>query len=105
MPRILIIDDEQDLLGELSEVLAENGYEVDTALNGHEALKKIEAFQPQIMLLDIAMPEMDGLETLRRAKEVDPNLHVVMVRPSTRSLWPGTRQNWGLSPTSPSPSI
>ena len=78
MPRILIVDDEQDLLDELSEVLAENGYEVDTALNGPEALKKIEAFQPHIMLLDIAMPGMDGLETLRRAKEVDPDLGVVM---------------------------
>ncbi len=78
MPRILIVDDEQDLLDELSEVLAENGYDVDTALGGPEALKKIEAFQPHIMLLDIAMPGMDGLETLRRAKEVDSDLGVVM---------------------------
>ncbi|MFC1492235.1 response regulator [Nitrospinota bacterium] len=79
MQRILIVDDEQDLLDELSEVLAEHGYEIDTALSGPEALQKLETFQPHIMLLDIAMPGMDGLETLERAKEVDPDLGVIMV--------------------------
>ncbi len=79
MPRLLIVDDEEDVLDVLSEVFAEYGYEVDTASSGAEAIEKVRDSRPHVMLLDVRMPGMDGLETLRRVKEIDPKLGVIMV--------------------------
>ena len=79
MARILIVDDEEEVLVLLSKELRDRDYEVDTALSGEEALEKIKENRPHLMLLDIRMPGMDGVETLKKAKEIDPRLAVVMV--------------------------
>ncbi len=79
MARIIIVDDEPDLLIFLSRELRELDYEVETALSGEEAIERIKANRPHLMLLDINMPGMGGLETLKKAKEIDPHLAVVMV--------------------------
>ena len=79
MARIIIVDDEPDLLIFLSRELRDLDYEVETALSGEEAIERIKANRPHLMLLDINMPGMGGLETLKKAKEIDPHLAVVMV--------------------------
>ncbi len=76
---ILIVDDEVPILNSLSKILEDEGYEVTVAKSGAEALKLMTAEPPDLMLLDIWMPEMDGLETLRRAREQAPRLPVMMM--------------------------
>ena len=76
---ILIVDDEVDVLIFLARELRDQDYEVETAPSGEEAIEKIKANRPHLMLLDINMPGMGGLETLKKAKEIDPHLAVVMV--------------------------
>jgi len=79
MPRMVIVDDEPEVLEELAEVFGEYGYEIETAREGEEALRKVKEKRPHVMLLDIRMPGMDGIEVLRRVREVDPSLGVIMV--------------------------
>ena len=76
---ILIVDDEEAILNSLSRVLEDEGYDVMVAKTGGEALKRMTGEPPDLVLLDIWMPEMDGLETLRRAREQSPRLHVMMM--------------------------
>lgn len=78
-PTILIVDDETTILQSLSGILSDEGYETLTALNGYEALKIIEEESPDLVLLDIWMPGMDGIETLREIKRTNPFLQVVII--------------------------
>lgn len=80
-PKILVVDDEEPNVKLLSSVLKALGYETETAFNGVEAIKKTKAFQPDLVLLDIMMPEMDGYEACDLLKS-DPetaNIPVVIV--------------------------
>ncbi|WP_447977397.1 sigma-54-dependent transcriptional regulator [Candidatus Nitrospira bockiana] len=79
MEFILIVDDEVAILNALSPILEDEGYQVTVAKSGSEALKIIVTEAPDLVLLDIWMPEMDGLETLKRAREQMPKLLVVMM--------------------------
>jgi len=72
--RALIVDDEPDILELLQYNLAKEGFEVRTAENGKKAVEMAKAFQPQLILLDIMMPVMDGVEACRQLKEI-PALH------------------------------
>jgi two-component system nitrogen regulation response regulator NtrX len=76
---ILIVDDEVSILNSLSSILEDEGHEVIVAKSGAEALKVCTEDPPNLMLLDIWMPEMDGLETLRRVKELVPYTQVMMM--------------------------
>lgn len=78
-PAVLIVDDEITIIESLEGILSDDGFEVMHAFNGYEALKKIEAESPDIVLLDIWMPGMDGIETLKEIKKVAPSLPVVMI--------------------------
>ncbi len=78
-PVILIVDDEATILQSLSGILSDEGYEILTASNGYEALKIIEEESPDLVLLDIWMPGMDGIETLREIKRTTPFLQVVII--------------------------
>ncbi|HBH79466.1 MAG TPA: Fis family transcriptional regulator, partial [Nitrospira sp.] len=69
---ILIVDDEEGIRTSLRSILEDEGYEVTIAANGLEALKIYGTDPPDLMILDIWMPEMDGLETLRRVKGFVP---------------------------------
>ncbi len=64
--RILIIDDESSLLESLEMFLTEKGYEVDCALTAGEGLEKVPSFNPDVVILDVRLPDMDGLEALKR---------------------------------------
>jgi DNA-binding NtrC family response regulator len=79
MARILIVDDEQDVCDMLEKFLTIKGYEVSTALSGEDALALIKEERPHIVLLDIRMPEMDGLECLESIKEIDKEIGVIMI--------------------------
>jgi two-component system nitrogen regulation response regulator NtrX len=77
--QILIVDDEASIRTSLSGVLQDEGYEVYSAQDGAEALKIIKADPPNLVMLDIWMPGMDGIETLKKIKEVAPEVEVVMI--------------------------
>ena len=76
---ILVVDDEEAIVSSLSSILQDEGYEVSVAKSGGEALKTYMADPPDLMLLDIWMPDMDGLETLRRIREVVPTAQVMVM--------------------------
>ncbi|HEX5646461.1 MAG TPA: sigma-54 dependent transcriptional regulator [Nitrospira sp.] len=76
---ILIVDDEEAIRTSLRSILEDEGYQVAVASSGHDALKICGTDPPDLMMLDIWMPEMDGLETLRRVKEFVPATQVMMM--------------------------
>ena len=76
---ICIVDDEPSILNTLSSILEDEGYQVSLAKSGTEALKLIRAEPPELVILDIWMPEIDGLETLKRIRQQFPNLMVIMM--------------------------
>ena len=76
---ILVVDDEESILTSLSSILQDEGYDVVTSKNGMEALRVYTMDPPDLMLLDIWMPEMDGMETLRRVRELAPTAQVMMM--------------------------
>ncbi|MGH7543611.1 MAG: response regulator, partial [Gemmatimonadota bacterium] len=77
--RILIVDDEEPVLDILSEYFAGQGYAVRTAASGAEAIAAVGRERPDLVLLDVRMPDMDGVEVLRRLRAADGDLAVIMV--------------------------
>ena len=77
--RILAVDDERDTCEALAEMLSAWGHKVETAFDGHDALKKAAEFRPDVVLSDLAMPETDGLWLLRALKEDLPDCPVVFL--------------------------
>lgn len=76
---ILIVDDEVSILNSLSSILEDEGYDVSVAKSGMDALRQCAINPPELMMLDIWMPEMDGLETLKRLRELVPSTQVMMM--------------------------
>jgi DNA-binding NtrC family response regulator len=85
--RILVVDDEKIIRDGSSRILAKEGYEVITAGSGEEALERYDREPFDLILLDVKMPGMGGIETLRKLKEIDPGLTVLIVTgyPSTET--------------------
>jgi DNA-binding response OmpR family regulator len=79
MARILIVDDEPDAVELLQEFLISKGYEVLTASGGEEALRKVKEERPHLILLDVRMPGMSGLDVLRQVRQFDREVGVIMV--------------------------
>ncbi|MFB3885550.1 MAG: response regulator [Thermodesulfobacteriota bacterium] len=78
MKRILIVDDEENIRFLYKEELEEEGFTVELAKNGEEALQKLPVFKPDLITLDIKMPGMNGIETLKRIRETERDLPIVM---------------------------
>ncbi len=78
MKKILIVDDEENIRILYKEELEEEGFHVDLAKNGPEALEKVSTFQPDLITLDIKMPGMDGIEVLKRIRETQRKIPIVM---------------------------
>ena len=74
IPKILVVDDDPDIVEILRYNLSLAGYDVKAASNGKEAIKKAKIFIPEIILLDVMMPEMDGIEACRLIREI-PSLN------------------------------
>ena len=79
MPKILIADDDPVLLKYLSTVLEKYDYQYTTATNGIEAIEKVKAYSPDLMLLDVMMPEMDGLEVCKKLKDDPRTRHIPII--------------------------
>ncbi len=78
MKRIMIVDDEENIRFLYKEELEEEGFTVELAKNGEEALEKLPLFKPDIITLDIKMPGMNGIETLKRIRETEKHLPIIM---------------------------
>jgi DNA-binding NtrC family response regulator len=76
---ILLVDDEEQFLDALSSRLETRGYRVDTVTSGEDAVDLIEGKTFDAIVLDLAMPGIDGLETLKRIKEKNPDLEIIML--------------------------
>jgi DNA-binding response OmpR family regulator len=76
--KILVVDDDEGLRDLYKEVLAEEGYEVLTAKNGKDGLQKLEKEKPDLIVLDIVMPKMDGMEALGRIIGKDKTIPVIL---------------------------
>lgn len=83
MNRVLLVDDEKSVRSVLAIFLGRSGYKVAEAESGTLALAQLETFQPEIVLLDIRMPGMDGVQTLQKIKERDSKIPVIMVTATT----------------------
>ena len=77
--RVLVVDDEQLICWSLSEALVNAGYSVETACSGAEAREKFHSFSPHIALLDVALPDVSGLELLEKFKQEDESLIAIMI--------------------------
>ncbi len=82
--KVLVVDDEAVLLRTVRSYLEQEGYEVRTALNGQAALQEARAFEPDLIVLDVMLPGLDGLEVLRRLRSGDVapglrNVYVIML--------------------------
>ena len=77
--RVLIVDDEADMVENCARILRRSGLKCLTALDPKEGLALVETERPDVLLTDLKMPGMDGLELLRRAREVDPALPVILI--------------------------
>jgi DNA-binding response OmpR family regulator len=77
--KLLIVDDETEICDFLKSFFEERNYEVKTASSGQAALQVVDQFKPQVVLLDIKMPGMDGVEALGNLKKKYPRIKVIMV--------------------------
>ena len=96
-PSVMIVDDEPSILHSLSGILSDEGYEVITASNGYEALKRIEHESPDLVLLDIWMPGLDGIETLKEIKKNNPVIQVIIMTGHGTIETAVRPPNWGPS--------
>ena len=83
--KILLVDDEEDILEFLSYNLKKEGFRIDTANNGISALKKLEKSKPALIILDVMMPEMDGIEVCEKIREQDKFDDVLILFLTARS--------------------
>ncbi len=79
MPRVLVVDDEADAVEILREFLTAKGYEVLAASKGEDALRKVKEDRPHLILLDVRMPKMNGLEDLKQVWQIDQEVGVTNV--------------------------
>ncbi len=79
MPRILLIDDDDQLRGLLQAILEGAGYEVNTASDGKQGVHRFRDKRADLAIVDIFMPEKEGLETIVELKQIDPNVKAVAI--------------------------
>jgi len=83
--RVLVVDDERDVRTLVCHILVDQGYEVDSAVDGREALEKIRAGAPDLVVLDLMMPEVDGVAVLRvrRNEDLAPDTRILILTAKT----------------------
>ena len=79
MAKIMVVDDAAFMRMRCTKLLQDNGYETLEAANGVEAVKKYQEQKPDAVLMDITMPDMDGIETLKKLVEIDSKVRIAMV--------------------------
>lgn len=93
--KLLIVDDEEKMVKYLSKRLVIRGYNVRTAFSGQEALAAIKKNQFDVILLDIMMPGMDGIETLKEVKTIAPTTAVILLTGHTSAKLDAEGRKWG----------
>lgn len=78
-PKILLVDDEQAITDNLSSFLNRSGFVIAVTGDGEEALRQVNSFNPDLIVLDILMPKLDGHETLRRLRQVGNRTPVILL--------------------------
>ncbi|NQT32095.1 MAG: response regulator [Candidatus Omnitrophica bacterium] len=76
--RILVIDDEVEICEMLKSFLVKKGYEVITTTSAADGIEKLKTEKPKVILLDIRMPDMDGVEVMKKIRKIDQNVVVIM---------------------------
>ena len=76
---VLVVDDELLIRKSLSKVLRARGYAVEAASTGAEGLERAGTVRPQVMILDMRLPDTDGLSVLRQVRQIDPLLQVIVI--------------------------
>jgi nitrogen regulation protein NR(I) len=95
MSKILVVDDEKGVCYSFKKILGRRGYEVITANNGIEGVEQADKEKPDLVIMDVSMPRMDGLETLQRLKSLYPNLTVIMMTAHSTSEKAITAMKYG----------
>ena len=85
--RILVVDDDENIRKSFSAILRNEGYMVDLAMNGNEAVRKTESTAYNVALIDIRLPDMEGIELLTRMKDTVPKVRKIIITgfPSTKN--------------------
>jgi CheY-like chemotaxis protein len=78
-PRILVVDDEPEIRQVVTEFLESRGYRVLTAASGLEAVTAVQRDRPDLVLMDVMMPQMNGLQALQRIRQIDPGVGIIML--------------------------
>jgi len=76
--KILVVEDEKDTLALLAEGLRRSNFIVETSIDGNDAIKKVQDFMPDVVVLDVIIPELDGLEVLKWIKKNKPDIFVML---------------------------
>jgi DNA-binding NtrC family response regulator len=79
VPNVLVVDDEKTVCNSCKKILTQEGYNVEVALSGGEALNKVKGNRFDAVITDWKMPEIDGIEVARRIKKENPNIAVIMI--------------------------
>ena len=79
MGKVLVVDDEVEICRVLEKFLVAKDHEVFTAFDGRSAIEKVRELKPQVVLLDVSLPGIDGVEVLEQIKRIDADIGVVMV--------------------------
>ena len=79
MKKILIVDDEAGIVQEIKEFLTEEGYEVQTADSAKAGIRILEELKPDVILVDVKLPDASGIDVLKASKEKSPKTKVIMV--------------------------
>lgn len=79
MPSMLIVEDEVDINDCLQQFFSSKGFSVASAYSGEEAVEKLQVEHPEVVLVDVMLPGLSGIEVLRKIREAHPRTHVIMV--------------------------
>lgn len=86
MKKVLLIDDDELVLYALKKYLERKGFEVETLSSGQKAVKKYESFKPDIIVSDIIMPDVEGIELITTIRSIDANIPIIAISGGSRRL-------------------
>ncbi|MEJ2068458.1 MAG: response regulator [Deltaproteobacteria bacterium] len=93
MAKLLVVDDDENICLLYEEEFTEEGYEVEIARNGKECIEKLKSFSPDLIIMDIRMPEMDGIEALGKVIAKEKNIPIILN--SAYSSYKDDFRSWG----------